>query len=361
MARKYNFNAGPAVLPVPVLEKARETLPEYGDTGIGMMETSHRAPAFDEIINSARDRMCKLLGIPEGYKVLFLQGGASMQFAMIPMNLLGSDQVASYHNTGTWSRKAIAEAKRFGEVRVPFTSEEQNFNNIPGAGVGKPQGDEVYLHFTTNNTIVGTQYSTFPEAGEVPLIADMSSDIMCRKIDVSDFGLIYAGAQKNLGPSGVTIVIIRDDLVARCPDTVPTMLNYRTHAEKKSLFNTPSTWPIFIVGLVMEWLEEQGGLDAMEDRNRHKAGLLYNLLDEMPDYFRGTAERESRSIMNVTCRLPSEELEKKFLAESVEAGFVGLKGHRSVGGLRASIYNSCPTEGVEELVAFMRKFAAQNS
>jgi phosphoserine aminotransferase len=277
------------------------------------------------------------------------------------MNYLGEGKVASYINTGTWSKKAIKEAKKFGKVVVAATTEEENFTRIPRADEIKIDPASVYVHVTSNNTIFGTQWPAFPDTGNIPLVCDMSSDILSRKIDVSKFALIYAGAQKNLGPSGVTVIIIRKDMIDACPESVPTMVNYGTHAAKQSMFNTPPTFPIFVLKLVLDWIKERGGVEAVEKENRAKADLLYGLFDENPDFFHGTVtDKDSRSRMNVTFRLPNEDLEKKSLAEAEEAGFIGLKGHRSVGGLRASMYNAMPLEGIEKLVAFLREFARAN-
>jgi len=358
--RIWNFNAGPATLPLPVLEKAKADLPDYAGTGMAVMELSHRSKDYAAIHTQAGELMTELFQIPDNFKVLFLQGGASLQFAMIPMNLLTGDQSADYIITGSWSKKALKEAKIVGKAGVAASSEETNFNRIPKQGELKLDNSARYCHITTNNTIAGTQFQSFPETGNVPLIADMSSDILSRKIDFSPFGLVYAGAQKNLGPAGVTIVIIRDDLVAAGRDDLPTMLQYRTHAEKDSLYNTPPTYSIYLVKLVLEWVRDTGGLNAIEIRNRKKADLLYGTIDGLPGFYKGAAEKDSRSAMNVTFRLPTEELEAKFIAEALAAGFGGLKGHRSVGGIRVSMYNAMEPEGIEQLTAFMKKFAEQN-
>ena len=356
--RIYNFNPGPAALPLPVLEQAQKELLNYKGEGISVLEMSHRSKAFDDIIKDAERLMKELMGIPDNYKVLFMQGGATLQFAAVPLNLLGEGQFAEYVNTGSWSTKAIQEAEKLGkQVKVIASSEDENFTYIPKDIKVSP--DATYLHITTNNTIRGTEFHEFPETGNVDLIADMSSDINCRKIDVSKFALIYAGAQKNMGPAGVTIVIIREDLLERSPANIPTMTSYKIIGGKDSLYNTPPTFAVYIVKLVLEWMKGQGGLEKIEAINRQKAKLLYDILDES-SFYKGTARKDSRSLMNVTFRLPNEELEKKFVAEALENGMLGLKGHRSVGGIRASIYNAVPLEAVEHLADFMKKFEKAN-
>lgn len=357
MAKKYNFYAGPAILPAEVLKKAQEELLDYKGIGFSIMEISHRSKDFDEVIGTAEAKIRALLGVPDNYAVIFLQGGASMQFGMVPMNLLNGGK-ADYVNTGSWAKKAIKDAKLFGTVNIAGSSEDSNFNYIPGNLKFSP--DAKYVHITSNETIGGIQWQTFPDTGNVPLFSDMSSDIFSRRFDVSKFGLIYAGAQKNIGPAGVTLVIIRKDLVEAGAANLPAMLSYKTHTEEKSLYNTPPCFAIYMVKLVMEWIENQGGLAAVEAVNNKKAQLLYETIDNYPLY-RGTAKVEDRSVMNVTFRLTSEELENKFIKEATAAGFVGLKGHRSVGGCRASIYNAMSIEGVEKLVDFMKKFQQENS
>lgn len=358
--RIWNFNPGPATLPLSVLEKAKEEIPDYQNTGMAVMELSHRSKEYAAIHADAKSLMIELFQIPENYKVLFLQGGASLQFAMAPMNLLTQGKAADYIVTGSWSKKALKEAKIAGTVNVAGSSEDTNFNRIPKQGDLKLDPNAVYCHITSNNTISGTQYQTFPDTGNVPIVADMSSDILSRKINFGKFGMIYAGAQKNLGPSGVTVVIIRDDLVEASRDDIPTLLQYKTHVDKDSLFNTPPTYSIYLVKLVLEWVKSLGGLDAVEKRNREKADLLYGTIDDNPDFFKGATEKESRSWMNATFRLPSEELEAKFIAEGLAAGFGGLKGHRSVGGIRVSMYNAMEPEGIRELTEFMKDFAQKN-
>jgi phosphoserine aminotransferase len=358
--RIHNFSAGPAVLPEPVLRKAQEVIWNVAGSGIGIMEHSHRGKVFDKIISEAEEACRRLGGIPDNYRVLFLQGGASLQFSMVPMNLLGPDQTADYLLTGVWSQKAVKEAKLVGKVHVAASSEATNFDRIPRSDEIRYSAGPGYVHLTTNNTIYGTQWPREPEVPSgVPLVADTSSDMYSRPIEIRKYGLVYAGAQKNLGPSGVVLVIIRDDLVERGPKTLPTMLQYRTHAAEKSLYNTPPTFGIYVMGEVFKWIEGQGGLSAMKEQNEAKARLLYDYLDES-DFFRGTAQPDSRSRMNVCFRAPTEELEEKFLKEAAKRGLDGLKGHRSVGGMRASIYNACPRASVEALVSFMKEFERSN-
>jgi len=356
--RIFNFNAGPAALPQAVLEDAQKDLLNYKGEGLSVMEMSHRSKTFDGIIKDAENLMKEIMGIPSGYKVLFFQGGATLQFAMVPMNLLGDGDFGDYVNTGTWSKKAIAEAKKLGKtVNVIGTSEDKNFSYIPKNYTVTPGAK--YLHVTSNNTIAGTQYHTFPESGDVPMICDMSSDINCRPVDVSKFGLIYAGAQKNMGPSGVTIVVIREDLIEKSPENIPTMTSYKLIGGKDSLLNTPPTFGIYFIKLVLEWIQKAGGVKEMEKINKKKADVLYNAFDSS-DFYRGAVAKEDRSIMNVTFRLPNEDLEKKFVADALEAGMIGLKGHRSVGGCRASIYNAVPMTAIECLADFMVKFEKNN-
>ena len=355
MGQKYNFNAGPAVLPVPVMKKAQQEFLDMGGIGMSVMEISHRSKDFEAVLNTAEAKIRSLLGVPENYHVLFLQGGASLQFGMIPMNLLAGG-TADYVHTGEWAKKAIKEAKLFGTVRIAASSEDKNFSYIP---VPKWSADARYAHITSNETIGGIQWQNYPDTGNVPLIADMSSDIFSRPIDVRRFGLIYAGAQKNIGPSGVTLVIIRKDLAEKGAEGLTTMLRYKTHTENTSMFNTPPTVGIYMIKLVMEWLEAEGGVPAIYERNKEKARLLYSCIDSL-DMYRGTANPADRSLMNVTFRLTSEELEAKFLKEAGAAGFVGLKGHRSVGGCRASIYNAMDLEGIKALAGFMEDFAKKN-
>jgi len=357
--RIYNFSAGPAVLPVPVLEETQRDLVGLPGVGMSILEISHRSKPFDEIIEGAKTGLRELLGLPDDYHILFLQGGASLQFSMIPMNLLPPDRSADYIVTGSWGKKAVKEAKRVGSVNIAATTADGGFTRTPAQDEIKLDSHAAYVHFTTNETIEGVEFKQEPDAGGVPLIADASSDILSRPIDAEKYALIYAGAQKNMGPSGVTLVIIRDDLLKRIPDNLHTMLDYRTHVEADSLYNTPNTFGIYIINLVCKWLKEKGGLTAMQQENEAKAKLLYDAIDA-GGFYRGHADANSRSMMNVTFRLPSEDLEKQFAKEATAAKLDGLKGHRSVGGLRASIYNAFPREGVEALVSFMQEFERKN-
>ncbi len=357
--RIHNFNAGPAALPLSVLEEIQAGFLNFKGSGMSIAEVSHRSKWFDEVIEDAVARVRRLLKLDDHFHVLFLQGGASLQFCMIPMNLLPEGRSADYVNTGTWATKAIKEARIQGkEVKVVASSEDKNFSYIPKEISFSP--DAAYAHITSNNTIKGTQWASFPDTGGVPLICDMSSDIMSKPFDPSPFGLIYAGAQKNLGPAGATLVIIREDMLERVPKGLPTMLKYTTFVEKDSMFNTPPCFAVYTIQLVLKWLEDTiGGLETMEKANREKADLLYRAIDES-EYYRGTAEKESRSLMNVTFRLPSEDLEKQFVQQAQEHGLSGLKGHRSVGGCRASIYNATTLEAVKALIGFMEEFARKN-
>ena len=357
--RIFNFSAGPAVLPVPVLEQAQRDMLSLPGVGMSVMEISHRSKAFEDLLDGAIADLRALTGAPESYKVLMLQGGASLQFSMVPMNLLGAGGTADYIDTGTWADKAIKEARKVGTVNVTGSTKADNYNRIPSASEISLTRGAAYVHITTNNTIEGTEWKALPEAGDIPLVTDASSDILSGPLDVGRFGLIYAGAQKNLGPSGVTLVIVRDDLLARSQPSLPTMINYKVMAENNSLYNTPPTFGIYIFGLTMKWLKSLGGLNAIAALNQRKASKLYAEIDRT-GFYRGTAQKESRSLMNVTFRLPSEELEKKFDKEATAAGLDGLKGHRSVGGMRASIYNAFPEEGVDALVEFMREFERNN-
>ncbi len=353
--RIYNFNAGPAALPLPVLEEAQAELLDFQGSGMSILEVSHRSKWFDDVIHDAVERTKRLLDLGDDFEVLFLQGGASMQFCMVPMNLCLENRPVDYINTGSWSTKAIKEAQIQGrDVRVIASSEDKSFSYIP-KDVGIDE-DAAFVHFTANNTIKGTQWPAFPDAGSVPLVSDMSSDFMSRNFDVSPFGLIYAGAQKNIGPAGTCMVIIRKDMLDRVPNNLPTMLKYTTHAEKNSMFNTPPCFSVYIIDLALKWLEETiGGLDNMEKINREKGALIYDFIDRS-DFYKGTAEKDSRSLMNVTFRLPTEELEKQFVAEALQNRMGGLKGHRSVGGCRASIYNATSLEAVKAVTEFMAAF-----
>jgi len=357
--RIYNFNAGPAALPISVLEEIKDLFLNYSESGMSVMEISHRSKWFDEIINDAVERIERLLNLNERFHVLFIQGGASMQFCMIPMNFLKKDDSADYINTGIWSTKAIKEAIILNKkVNIPASSEDRNFTYIPSNI--KFNIDSIYVHITANNTIKGTQWTSFPDTGGVPLIADMSSDIMSRSLDMSQFGLIYAGAQKNIGPAGVCMVIIRDDMLEIVQNNLPSMLDYTTYSSKNSMYNTPPCFAIYTIQLVMKWLEESiGGLEKMERINRKKADLLYGVIDAS-EFYQGTAEISSRSLMNVTFRLPNANLEKLFIQKALEYGMGGLKGHRSVGGCRASIYNATTISAVETLTDFMKTFEKKN-
>ena len=359
--RIHNFSAGPAVLPEPVLRKAQEAIWNVAGSGIGIMEHSHRGKVFDKILAEAEASCRALASIPDDYAVLFLQGGASLQFSMVPMNFLPADRTGDYLNTGVWSQKAIKEAKILGrQVHIAASSEATNFDRIPKPDEIKYSANPAYVHLTTNNTIYGTQWEREPAVPQgVPLIADTSSDMYSRPIDVRKYAMIYAGAQKNLGPSGTVLVIIRKDLAETGPKTLPTMLQYRTFVAENSLYNTPPTLGIYLVGEVFKWIQSQGGLVAMGEHNEAKAKLLYDYIDAS-DFFRGTVQKDSRSLMNVCFRAPTEELESKFISEATKRGLDGLKGHRSVGGMRASIYNACPRASVEALVAFMKEFEQAN-
>ncbi len=356
--RIYNFSAGPSTLPEEVLVQAAKDIVNFNNKGMGLIEMSHRSKDFIAVVDECEANLRELMKIPANYKVLFLQGGASMQFAMIPMNLLGEGKTATYLNTGVWAKKAIKEAKLFGKVQVAYSSEESTFNHVPKDTDYTVDPASEYLYFVTNNTIYGTQFPAMPKS-EKMLIADMSSDILSREFDITPFGIVYAGAQKNMGPAGVTVVIIREDLLDRAPENLPTMLKYKTHADNGSMFNTPPCFSIYVVGLVLKWLKKLGGVAAMEKINQEKAAILYNAIDST-DFYRGHAQPGSRSNMNITFNLPTPELEAQFIKEATAKGLDGLKGHRSVGGCRASIYNAFPKAGVEALVAFMKEFEKKN-
>ena len=354
----YNFSAGPAKLPEEVMEQANSEFLNYGGSGSGLMELSHRGPEFTNIIERVELNIRKLMNISDDYAICFVQGGASMQFCMLPMNLMQVGGFAEYADTGTWSAKAIKEAKLFGDVKVIASSKDSNYSMIPLIRHWSPDPSASYLHITSNNTVAGTQYHAFPIT-EAPLIADMSSDIMSRVIDVNDFGMIYAGAQKNLGPSGVALVIIRKDLVERVSSTVPSMLQYKSYIANQSMYNTPPTFSIYILNLVMEWLEGKGGISSISAINDAKSEAVYELIDRT-EYYRSPIEPSNRSKMNIVFRLPSEKLEAKFIKDAKAVGLVGLKGHRLVGGIRASIYNAMPMKGIEALVDFMNDFESKN-
>lgn len=357
--RIFNFSAGPAVLPVEVLEQAQRDLLSLPGVGMSILEISHRSKPFDDIIEGCEADLRALAGIPDSHHVLFLQGGASLQFSMVPMNLLSPQGWADYIVTGAWSQKAVKEAKRVGGVKIAATTETENFTRVPNQHELTLDPGAAYVHYTTNNTIFGTEFHYVPDTGPVPLVADTSSDMFSRPLDVSKFALIYAGAQKNLAPAGLTLVIVRNDMLQRTPSSLPTMLQYGVHVENKSMYNTPPVFAIYIMRLVLAWQLKQGGLAAIEKRNLRKADKLYAAIDRT-GFYRGHAAKDSRSRMNVTFRLPSEELEKTFAKQATEAGLDGLKGHRSVGGMRASIYNAFPEEGVDALVQFMAEFERKN-
>jgi len=353
--RVHNFSAGPAVMPLTVLEEIQRDLIALPGVGMSILEISHRSPVFEGIIAQAEADIRALGGIPASYKVLFLQGGASLQFSMVPMNLLGAGATADYIDSGSWADKAIKEAKKVGSVNVAASTKSESYTRVPSAGELKLTKGAAYVHMTSNNTIEGTEFKQLPDVGDAPLVSDTSSDMFSRPIDVQKHGLIYAGAQKNMGPAGLTIVIVRADLLTRSQASLPTMLNYAVHAENKSLYNTPPAFAVYALGLVMKWLRNSGGLPAIAKINERKVAKLYAEIDRT-GFYRGTAQKDSRSLMNVTFRLASEEMENRFVKESTAAGLDGLKGHRAVGGMRASIYNAFPEEGVDALVAFMREF-----
>lgn len=355
MTRALNFNAGPAALPEEVLQAAQKELLNFNGTGMSVMELSHRSKEYEEVHTGAQNQLRKLLNIPEDYEILFIQGGASLQFSMIPMNLLTENKVGYYVLTGSWSEKALKEAKKVGNTAILATTKEENYKSIPSLELSNMKKDGAYLHLTSNNTIYGTEWHQYPNV-DIPLIADMSSDILSKPLNVEQFGLIYAGAQKNLGPSGVTVVIIKKDLIKPNLDTLPTMLQYQTYSKNNSLYNTPPTFAIYLLKLVLDWVEEQGGVSVIQKRNQEKAKLLYDVIDESNGFYQGHATKAHRSHMNVTFTLPSDEATKDFLAKAKEQGFVGLNGHRSVGGCRASIYNAVPIENVNQLAEFMKKF-----
>lgn len=359
MSRIWNFYAGPATLPLPALERARDEFLDWAGTGMSIMETSHRSKEYDQVHHDAMRLILELLGLGDDYTVLFLQGGASTQFAMLPMNFVPPGGSADYVITGSWSEKALKEANIVASGRVAATVAPE-FTRVPRADELDVDPEAAYVHLTSNNTIKGTQFHEFPDTGEVPLVADMSSDFLWAPFDASRFHLIYAGAQKNVGPSGVTVVVIRKSWLEAANDRLPTMFKYATHAAKDSLYNTPPTFSIYIVRNVLEWVQAEGGLEAMERRNRKKGDLLYGVIEAHPNFYRCPVENSSRSYMNVVFRLPTEELEAKFVADARAAGMVGLKGHRSVGGCRASIYNAMEPSGVQALVDFMERFARDN-
>ena len=359
MKRVYNFSAGPSMLPTEVLETAASQMLDYGSSGQSVMEMSHRSKVYETIIGDAEKTLREIMDIPSNYKVLFLQGGATMQFSQVPLNLMGESGEADYIVTGEFAKRASKEAAKFGKVNIVASSEDKTFSYIPKWDKSTFNPKAKYFHITSNNTIFGTRFTKWPETGDVTLVADMSSDILSRVIDVKKFGLIYAGAQKNMGSAGVTVVIIREDLIGRAGANVPVLLDYKTQADNDSLYNTPSTYSIYMCGLVFDWIKKLGGVAEMEKRNNAKAKILYDFLDKSK-MFKNPVVPKDRSMMNVTFVASTEELNEKFIKEAVAAGFVNLKGHRSVGGMRASIYNAMPREGVEALVKFMQDFEKAN-
>lgn len=361
MSRVYNFSAGPSVLPESVLKKAAAEMLDYEGSGQSVMEMSHRSKVYDSIIKEAEKLLREVMEIPDNYKVLFLQGGASSQFAMIPMNLMTKNRKADYILTGQWATKAFKEAERYGDAVAVASSKDKTFSYIPKVEKSAFRPDADYVHICMNNTIYGTVYHELPDTGDIPLVADISSCILSKPIDVSKFALLYAGAQKNMAPAGLTVVIVREDFIGNALDITPTMFNYKTHADNDSMFNTPPCYTIYVAKLVLEWIKNEiGGLEKMQEINEKKAALLYDFLDNSK-LFKGTVVPEDRSLMNVPFVTGDEELDAKFVKEAAAAGFVNLKGHRSVGGMRASIYNAMPVEGVEKLVAFMKDFEEKNS
>ncbi|NCC15989.1 MAG: 3-phosphoserine/phosphohydroxythreonine transaminase [Clostridia bacterium] len=357
--RVFNFSAGPSMLPLEVLEQAQRELVCYPSCGMSVMEMSHRSKMFESILAKAKADLKDLMHIPDNYKILFLQGGGSTQFAMIPMNLMKKNKKADYVVTGQWAKKAAEEAKKYGQVNIVASSADTTFNRIPELDSSKFDPDADYFYITLNNTVYGSRWTELPDTGNVPLVGDMSSSILSEEIDITKFGLLYAGAQKNLGPAGVTVVIIREDLLGNAMDFTPTMLRYDIHAENDSLYNTPPTYGIYFMGLVFDWVKRQGGVGALQKINEHKAALLYDYLDSS-SLFRGTVVPKDRSLMNAPFVLPTDDLNAKFIKEAEALGFVNLKGHRTVGGMRASMYNAMPVEGVEQLVALMKKFEMEN-
>ncbi len=360
MSRIYNFSAGPATLPLPVLEQARDDFVDYKGTGMSLVESSHRGKAYDKVHYEAIGLFRELLGLPDNYKVLLLGGGATLQFSMIPLNLMPEGGSCDFTLTGTWAKKAYSDAGKVGNVNLVYDGTEEKFTRMPSPSELTLDPDAAYFHLTSNETIAGTQWKEWPNSGRVPMVCDMSSDIMSRPIPVEKFGLIYAGAQKNLGPSGLGVVIIREDLIDRNPRDLTAYLKYATHAKSDSLYNTPPVFPIWMVKMVLEWVKDHGGLTAMETLARERSDLLYDCMANSGGYYRCPVDEKTRSTMNVVWRLPTEDLEKQFIAEALELGFSGLKGHRSVGGCRASIYNAMPVEGITSLVEFMNEFQRKN-
>lgn len=359
--RIYNFNPGPSMLPLEVLKEAQAEFLNFQNTGMSILEISHRAPAYDAVHNQAKADILELMGLGDDYEVLFIQGGASMQFDMVAMNFATPEKRGNYVLSGSFASKACKEAEILGRGYVAASSKDVNFKHVPTQEEIKLSDDAAYLHVCYNNTIYGTEYHYIPETGNVPLIADMSSDILSRPLDFSKFSLIYAGVQKNLGPAGVALVVARRSMLEKSPENLPTMLRYDTYYKKNSLYNTPPAFGIYMVGKTAKWIKAQGGLEVMAERNKKKAALVYDAIDNSNGFYAGHADKDSRSFMNVTFRLPNEELEKKFVAEALEQKLGGVKGHRSVGGMRASIYNAMPYEGCEKLADFMDKFRKANA
>ncbi len=360
MARVYNFSAGPSMLPLEALQKAQAELLDYEGSGQSVMEMSHRSKVFDGIIKDAEKLMREIMNIPDNYKVLFLQGGASSQFAAIPMNFMNKNNKADYIVTGMWGKKAYQEAKRYGNARVVASSDDKTFSYIPKVTKEDIDPEADYVYYCMNNTIYGTKFPYIPETGDVPLIADISSCFLSEPLDVSKFAVVYGGAQKNIAPAGLTVVIIREDMLGNAMDITPTMFNYKVHADSESLYNTPPCFTIYMCKLVLEWIKDKGGLEAIKENNVKKANLLYNFFEESK-MFKSTVEKEDRSLMNIPFITGNDELDAKFVKEATAAGFINLKGHRSIGGMRASVYNAMPLEGVEKLVEFMKKFEAENA
>lgn len=360
MSRKINFYAGPATLPVEVLEKLRDEMVDYHGEGLSMIETSHRSKMYENVHMETMALLAELLDIPKEYDILFLGGGATLQFAMVPMNLLPADGSCDYTLSGSWAKKAYADASKLGKVNVLFDGKDSGYTTLPDPASLKPSSGAAYLHVTSNETIGGVQWKEFPDTGSVPLVADMSSDILSRPVDLGKFGLIYAGAQKNIGPAGITIVIIRKDLVEKAPESLPVYLSYKTHAEKDSMYNTPPVFSIYAVHHVLRRLKDSGGIPEVQRLNRQKADAIYNAIDSSGGFYRCPVDKAVRSDMNVVFRLPSEDLEKVFIADAADQGMIGLKGHRSVGGCRASIYNAMPLEGAQYLARYMKEFARKN-
>ena len=356
--RVFNFSAGPSMLPVPVLEKAAKQMLNYENSGMSVMEMSHRSSSYLDIFNKTKDLLKKVMNIPDGYEIVFIQGGATQQFSMVPLNLLKNGK-ADYIITGSFSKKAATEAKKYGEINIAYDGSDNDFKHIPTQDELKLDPEASYVHLCANNTIYGTEWKYVPETNGVPIIADMSSNILSKPIDVSKYGMIYAGAQKNMGIAGLGVAIIKKDLLQKVSATTPVLLDYTLMIENDSMYNTPPAYAIYVLGLVLEWIDEMGGLEVMEKRNIEKAKLLYDYLDSS-DFYKAHSDKDNRSLMNVTFTTPSKELDAKFVKESIEAGMTNLKGHRSVGGIRASIYNAIPLEGVEKLVALMKEFEAAN-